>query len=709
MSNLNNIIRSAVLFFSACAVLACAEVEDPHGDAVGYLAFPSLDVDVTVEDLTQTKALDFEVVAPEASAMHFVVRDKDGNVKYDKDGLWTEPLVLPVGSYTVDAYAGENGFGAPYFKGSASGSITALDSEVPALSVALANALVNVSVSDALAEHFIKDDKLSLNGDAYEAEYGEWFYVPAGADLSLELTGTNSTGKPVTLSHTLKSPSPKAAYRIKCGTETTDWPSISLSLSNEDVWASRIYITAPASFSGNISADNQAAVVYEAIPSASSDWTAPATAVSENGVMVIKGLVPGTEYQVRARVGALVSPVVKATPQIDGLSVTAVHTSASGELDGTDVTSTFSKSAAVTNAIESWKLDICKADGTVLRSENALGTSDGSAITSTKGWPYLPAGSYKVAVKVVMTDGEEVALEVPFNAVHPVFTLTPMCKTTYDYYLVGDKANANAETGSKTGSATSPSTSLYEIGSSVSISSNLMSNTNYAKSVYYAAMKDSEVVISTDGNVDFGTSKSHTIGDVHNIFTDWRAYVLSVKMNFAGTEITANRNFHITGLPYTSPDFMSTSVTMKSSSNATMMDWVSNGSVVHSDQGYRILYFYLGDVDAGNLFSPAFYIPEAFSVTYSTPVCYFTSGILDANITVYTGVTNSYTKVRTASTNVARISSNMNPGISRFTTITKSETMVNNGRISISTDEQKDGNAAQCWFTVASLNVLYDL
>lgn len=611
MFDYNNIIKTAILSsLSACALLACVEVEQPRSTESGYLSAPSLDIDVEVEDLTQTKALDFGIQAPDPSQMHFVVKDKDDKVVYDAEGLWVDPLVLPVGQYTIDAYAGENGFGAPYFMGTVTGSISALDSEVPALSVALANALVNVNVSDALAEHFIKDDRLSLNGNAYEAAYGEWFYVPAGADLSLELTGTNSAGKQVKFSHTLKSPSPKAAYRITCGTETTDWPSISLSLSEDDAWASRIYITTPASFSGNISAENQAAVVYEAIPAASSDWTAPATAVPENGVMVIKGLVPGTEYQVRARVGALVSPVEKVTPSIDGLSVTAAHTSTSGELDGTDVTPTFSKSAAVSNAIQSWKLDICKADGTVLRTQTDLGKSDGSAITATDGWPYLPVGSYKVMALATMSDGEEVRVQVPFTTQNPVFTLTPACKTTYDYYLAGDMFNANAEPKSKTAeAATYPNMSLYEIGSSVSISSNLMRNTNYNKSVYYAAMKDSEVVISTDGYVDFGTSKSHTVGDVTDKFTDWRTYVLSVKMNFAGTEITATRNFHITGLPYSAaPPKIQGSYA-----------WAFNGGTLEIWDG-NDQYAKLGNGASGtsSMTSPYFHVPRDFKVNISS-------------------------------------------------------------------------------------------
>ena len=136
MFNINNITRTAAtLALSAFAFVSCLEIDDQQSGALGYLEAPELDVDVTVEDLTQTKALDFEVVAPELSAVRFVVKDKDGNVKYDGQGLWTEPLVLPVGAYTVEATSGVNGFGAPYFTGSASGSISPLENEAPSLAI----------------------------------------------------------------------------------------------------------------------------------------------------------------------------------------------------------------------------------------------------------------------------------------------------------------------------------------------------------------------------------------------------------------------------------------------------------------------------------------------------------------------------------------------------------------------------------------------
>ncbi|MBO5420249.1 MAG: DUF4493 domain-containing protein [Bacteroidales bacterium] len=595
MLNRNNINKTVVFFLSACALLACVEMELPQPAEVGYLDAPKLEVDVVVEDLTQTKAIDFNIEAPAHSEMHFIVKDKDGKVKYDADGLWTEPLVLPVGTYSIEAYAGENGFGAPYFMGKASGTIGVLSDEVPVLSVSLANSLVNVTVSDELAEHFTPE-RIILNGDAYEAAYGQWFYVPSGADLVLSLEGKNSADRKTTLSYTLKSPSPKAAYRLTCGQETTDWPAITLSLNANDVWASRIFITTPASFSGNISAENQAAVVYEAIPSSSSDWSAPAKAVSENGVHVIKGLTPKTEYQVRARVGALVSPVVKVTPQVDGFSVTSAHTFTSGELDGTDVISTFAKSTAVKNAIQSWKIDVCKADGTVLRSEKSIGTSDGSAITSTTGWPYLPVGGQEqYIVKASATiDGEtfdftDLALAVPST---PDFSLALSAYTSYDKYAAtnGITRDLNGERGANN---CNPSL-LYNAGASWNISTNLMKNTNYLKTIAIYIDGDASGRTSTVDSWDYNYF-------YQDITLGWASHTHQVAFTFDGKTVTSGRNtHHVTGLPH------------RAAPPTTSNGWSAvNGNI--SWEGDRVNMYYSA-AKYPKIKSPAFYLPGNVNV-----------------------------------------------------------------------------------------------
>lgn len=530
---------AVVVMASAGILVSCVELEteQPLADAVGYLVAPSLEVDVTVDDLQLTKALDFTVEQPSESDIRFVVKDKDGNVKHEGNGLWSEPLVLPVGSYTIEAAAGTNTYGAPYFAGTASGTVEALDREVPELKLALANSLLRVTVSDELKTHFTPSSIVVLAEGAYNATYGEWFYAPSGSDISLSLSGKSSTDGDVTFNYTLTSPSPKVAYDVVCDKATTNWPTITISeISQNDAWASRVYITALPTFTGNISPKNKASVVYEAIPSTSSDWTSAESAVTENGVLVIKDLTPGTEYQVRARVGALISNVVKVTPALDGFSATASHTYSGGELDGTNVTSTFSKPDVVKNSIASWSINLCKSDGTELRSELPLGTSVGAAITATNGWPYLPAGSYKLVAQATMKDGEVVEniISDSFSTDAPSFTVTASAYTSYDKYLLRDLNFANDVANKHT---------VFERRASVSISDYILANTNYSD------IRSSSITFNSQNIGSFNTH-SKDFGNDANC-TSWQNYPFKATMTFDGVTKESSVDCHITGLPYT--------------------------------------------------------------------------------------------------------------------------------------------------------------
>lgn len=539
---------------------------------MGYLSAPMLDVDVTVDDLTPTKSLDIDIAEPAVTDITFVVKDKNGNEIYNRKGLWSEPLVLPVGNYTVEASAGTNTFGVPYFTGSASGSISPLDQEVPALTLALANALVKVNVEESFTTHFTPGETVSFNQGAYTAGYGEWVFVPSRADLTLLMSGKNSAGEKVELTHKLAAPSAKVAYNVTCGQTDNDWPSISLTLKKEDAWASRIFVTTPASFSGKISEKNQEAVVYEAIPSASSDWTNAATAVTENNVLVFKGLSEGTEYQVRARVGALVSNLVKITPEVDGLSASASHTTTSGELDGTDVTSSFNKSAAVRNAIESWNINVCKADGTPLREGLSLGNSDGSSITDTKkGWPYLPVGNdEEYIVKASATiDGkthtfEDIALDVPAT---PSFDLILSSYTSYDKYAGTN--NITKDINGDAGANNCAPETIYNAGGRWTLSQNIMANENYSK----------KLVIDYDGDKSRTYSvNSFAANEFYENITEcsWESHQLSVSLTFDNKTVEKSQTHHITGLPY---DLVNSPHTDKWSLSGGTAEW--QGTTIH--------------------------------------------------------------------------------------------------------------------------------
>lgn len=556
MMRFNNIkMLAAAVMASACAFVSCVEIEQQES-AVGYLDAPSLEVDVAIEDMTQTKAPDIVISAPSPSEIHYVVKDKDGKVEYDDDGLWTEPLVLPVGAYTVEATYGSNGFGAAYFTGTVSGTIAPLDKDMPALTLSLANSLLCIEVDPEFAKHFdVGSGKavLKSGSTSADASYGEWIYVPSGADLEVTMSGTTA-GKTVSLTHTLSKPSPKAAYNLICRKDSDNWPKITMNeIDASNAWASRAYVTNGAEFS-NISEANQKAVVYEAIPTSSSDWSAPVTAVNENGSIVFKGLTPDVTYQARAKVGNILSDnVVEFTPSVDGLSVSAVHTYTSNELDGTDVQTTFSKSDLVKNAISSWTVNICKADGTVLRSERSIGNSDGSAITSNTGWPYLPVGEgEQYVVKTSATiDGQSFDFAVLDLAVPPTpdFALTLCAYTSYDKYAGENGIIKDLD--SDAGANKCDASTLYKAGGKWGVSVNVMSNENYAK----------KLVIDFDG--DKSRTYSVTSFAANEFYENisgcsWTSHQLSVSFTFDNKTVTKTQTHHITGLPY-DIDFRNTS------------------------------------------------------------------------------------------------------------------------------------------------------
>ena len=696
LNNIKYITRTATLL-ALSAFMSCAEMEDPQTGAIGYLAAPSLAVDVTVHDISLTKAAPAlnAVDMPSADAVRaevkYVVRKK-GNEDDLLDGKpWTEALTLPTGeTYVVEAFYGDNEFDGPCLYGSQEITIAALETAQPNLNVKVSNSLLCVS-TDPLDGHFTMTELVMTSGNSTrtltksESVQVEdtWIWVPAGQNLELEIKGTNSVEAAASFTHSF-TPQAGYAYNLISGKPEENWPSISLSIDSDDVWASRIYITTPASFSGNISAENQAAVVYEAVPASSSDWNAPVTAFSENGVYVIKGLTTGTEYQVRARVGALVSPVVKVTPQIDGLSATAMHTSTAGELDGTDVISAFAKSDAVREDIESWSVDICKADGTVLRSSSSLGTSDGSAITSSTGWPYLPVGNgekYVITASATM-DGqtyffEDLALEVPPT---PDFSLVLSAYTSYDKYAAtnGIAKDLNGDTGANKCDAST----LYNAGGKWGISVNIMSNENYAK----------KLVIDFDGD----DSRTYPLTSGANEFYEditgcsWDSHQLSVSLTFDNKTVTKTQTHHITGLPYTVSFYGITSAPT---------GWTTIGLV--SWEGYKLnagdgaKYLRLRGEDSysarGKALSPEFHIPGNIDVSTVLDCCHYES-YGGATRKVYVNPNNSNCVELTTNANDVGWSSNFD-NFNSVADLTNQITLsTSQPHISISHNVTKDGS-----------------
>lgn len=599
-------IASAVLFVS------CAEIEEHQEEIVGYLAVPTLEVDFSVDRTLLTKAFDFEVLEPEMSDIYFVVRDKDNSVRYEGKGLWTESLVLPVGSYYVEASYGSNGFDGPYFVGSAQGTIENQDLEVPSLAMSLKNALVSVRVDKDFGVHFSTGKEVSLKcGEVTKGiKQEEWTYIPAGDDVSIELSlaGTNSFADPVTFTYTLAKPSSKYAYEILCKPDgQTNWPSIGAPIiEDNNVWACMAFITELPQ-TQNIPEDRKDEIVIEAIPTSGGNTL---TAVKDGNNYVFNNLTPGVPYNVRARIGNLTSEATPMTPTVDGLTVSAEHTkNSAGELDGTDVTTSLSKSDLIKDAITTWDIDICRSDGTQLLSDLSLGTSDGSAITDVVGWPYLPTGngeSYVIKASADM-DGQT----YDFNDISvtglsaPDFSLTLSAYTSYDKYAGTNSIISNVDEANSCDAAT-----LYKAGAKWSISTDIMKNSNYSKTI----------AIYIDGNATGRTSTVTSWND--NFFyqdiagLSWASHTHKVAFTFDNKTVTsAEHTHHITGLPY-SYNFIDGSLDSYKGAG-----WSLNGELRVSSEGLighpksLVLQHYVtGTDEEGFIVSRRFNVPSSITV-----------------------------------------------------------------------------------------------
>lgn len=548
---------AAVVIASAGTLVACVQMEDQDA-AVGYLAVPSLDVDVVVENLMQTKALDFEIEAPEISEIRFVVKDKDGKIKYDADGLWTEPLVLPVGAYTIDAYHGKNGFDAPYFEGSASGTISALDRQSPTISVALENSLVNVTLDTEFAKHFI-GEKVTMASGTIEKEFGEWFYVPSGSDLSISLIGKNSAEneKPdaeatTKFDYKLTSPARKTAYSIVCKASSTNWPSIAWTSTQLEDGAFEGGLYFKAAVPSNVSEENASMMKYQIKGGEYADWT-DVSVENVGDYKYISGLENDTDYLLRARIGnvfteeALPFSPVSFQSCLSVGSVTAAHNNGDNadiELSSTTMTANNLKvtlpsivaGMATVKASGSFSSTVNNATGSFSNVELTAADRNAS-FTNASDWPYLPQGTYSSTVTAICTlNGATytaTSTETP-TVPAPVFKVTVSAYTSYNKYLQHDLDFANNPANKHI---------VFERKASLSISNNILANTNYS------GLCSSSITFNSTNIGSFNTN-SKDFGNDTNC-TSWQNYPFKASMTFDGVTKEKSVDCHITGLPYT--------------------------------------------------------------------------------------------------------------------------------------------------------------
>ena len=543
--NKTNIKLLAAALLTALAAPSCMNLDETREGGYGYLTISGLDLDVQVEQLVPTKAgestMDISDLIgenrPELSEVTVTPEQpQEGEPAFYTWTISDGDLRLPAGKYTLSATSGSNDFGTPYFVGSGEVTVSALATAEGTVTFTLGNSVMKVTMAEGFNDHFEPegDTPVTISGSSgnIAAAMDTYVFVPSGVQLSVKIDGKSSAE--IERDYTVDvTPSAATAYDVVLSTGGAALPTIELS-KDQLAWGNRIFITAPAGFTGNISEGNKAKLVYEAIEATSPDWNNPKTASGG----VIKGLETGTKYKVRARVGNLTSNEISLTPSVE-LKSSAAHTKTGNDLDGTDVTTTFTSPAqVVTDAISGWIFQLYNSDDetTSLREytdTDGSVTSDGSLITATDGWPYLPQGTYKLKATATLTDGSTVSSMTDIEVGAPEFSVSVSGKTSYSYYTSQGAAVAN----------TKDAETIHEVSSNITIADNILGNSNYSKPT---------VTYEVDGKTSIGTysaSKTHDHGEISGL--SWNSHTLKATVTFDGKESVGECPCVITGLPYT--------------------------------------------------------------------------------------------------------------------------------------------------------------
>lgn len=531
-------IKHILIFGLALGMTSCVETMKDGDMSTGFLGVPVLDADIQVEEFGATKAAPAlpTLSVPDASTLHFKVTGSDNEVKWDQKGLWSTALQMPVGAYTIEVNYGSNTFGAPYYAGTCTGTISAVTEAAPAISLSLCNSLLAVVLADDLTQHFTPSEgkcvtisSTSGSSRSITTTLGNYVFVPSGEALTIQVAGTSSAGVDKTLSWTLNPLSAATATYVTCSLTKNDAPKITMSeIPAADAWGNTAYV--PLATTEHISDLNVAQMQYFA---SLNNWTdsVRGTIVDVDGEKLVKftGLTPGATYKVRAQIGALKSNEVSMTMSTSALSIktAAAHTYTNSELDGTDFTASFS--VAEKFGVTASSLQLCNSDGDVLRTVALNGTSadwasDGSALTGDDTWPFLQGGNYILKGTATQNGSTVTLADLPISVpATPDFTVTVTGTTTYDLYSNGDITAANA----------ADAESITGIGYQVKIAQALKENSNYNYS-------DSFTLDNV--NVKGTESKSGL---------SWSNHPLVATASFAGKEKTVKKDCHITGLPYT--------------------------------------------------------------------------------------------------------------------------------------------------------------
>lgn len=227
-----------------------------------------------------------------------------------------------------------------------------------------------------------------------------------------------------------------------------------------------------------------------------------------------------------------------------------------------------------------WRAVVTNSAGTTVRAVQGTGNLLSSYSKNDK-WPYLPAGQYRATYYIM--DGETANLTNTrdFEIHSPKLTATVDAWTSYDKYLAGDIAAANACTNS----------TAYGFQKHFSVSQSLANHDNYRDRYSWTATVDGNTVPINANEITALSFAAHT---------------LKVTGTFDGVTVSAEKTLHITGLPYDAD-----ATKFSGWSGGRWSDSGDSGGAQAREPGQACYLF------TSTIYTPKFYVPANINFSMS--------------------------------------------------------------------------------------------
>lgn len=383
-------MRKETIYITLCWALALFTMASCTSESIRPETEGSLRLTLAqVSSQTGTRSTPSELGAPVLDLFNVQIsRQSDGAIAYN-EGYTSDPITLRVGSYDILATCGEDvviGYDAPYYKGTATATITTNQQTNVSLACSVANALVSVT--------FGRDAEEKARFDKYYADYGVMVSV---GNYSLPIAAADAA---------------KSVY-FPAGS------AVSLS------------------FYGCLRGDNNRMVTTPL-----SSEALPATfAAADHAKLTLTLPDPASLLAVNIGKVEMETVTIDESIPLSWLPVsvaTAQHQyNAAGELVGTDLLFTNSYPEMA------WEAVVTNEAGSTVRTVSGTGMLQ-SAYSSSSDWPYLPAGKYKATYYLVNENGtRNKTSSREFMIGQPAVAVTLDGYSSYTRYQEGLPAVAN--------------------------------------------------------------------------------------------------------------------------------------------------------------------------------------------------------------------------------------------------------------------------